>query len=190
LFFLRIFGAIFYPEIFRIKLKDVRRWSSSDLKPAASARRASMSAGVAPPFAGEDRVPANPRALSVCMDKLFDFVFTTSLPGMNERVKTPFRTPFQTLHYLQSLVSVVLGSETPACCPATEKFWEHLHRCAPAFPAPATAARARARVLALVPQQSPPHRGGFCRERGAAVQVHVPEATSHRQLWPLPRCAR
>ena len=148
-----------------------------------------MSAAVTPPFvtAGATAAP-DPRELSVRMDKLFDFVFTASLPGMNERVKTPFRTPFQTLHYLQSLVGVVLGSEEPACSPATEKCWEHLHRCTSAFPAPA--ARARASARARRPQQSPPPRGGLCRGRSATVPVHVPEATSHRQLWPLPRCAR
>jgi hypothetical protein len=123
-----------------------------------------MSAAVAPPFvtAGATAAP-NPRELSVRMDKLFDFVFTSSLPGMNERVKTPFRTPFQTLHYLQSLVGVVLGSEEPACSPATEKFWEHLHKCAPAFPAPAARARARECSRSASPAGSPASGGPLQR---------------------------
>ena len=90
-----------------------------------------MSGVIPAPFA-VPRSPARP-GLTARMDALFDLVFTESLPGINERVKASFRTPFRTLHYLQSLVSVVLGADErddadePACTPATQKFWTHVH---------------------------------------------------------------
>lgn len=65
--------------------------------------------------------------LSAAMDRLYLLVFSHSLPGVNEKVKSNFKTPFQMLHYLQSLVSVVLDSEKPT--DATAHFWKHLHRC-------------------------------------------------------------
>ena len=90
--------------------------------------------------------------LSTRMDELFNFVFTSNLPNINDRVKANFKTPFQTLHYLQSLVSVVLGEQAvdddderrelaeddvnqrfgpPSPSRATEQFWDHMHRCTP-----------------------------------------------------------
>jgi hypothetical protein len=66
--------------------------------------------------------------LWAAMDKLYELVFSQTQQAVNDKVKSNFKTPFQILHYLQSLVSVVLDSDKPTN--ATAHFWKHLHRCA------------------------------------------------------------
>jgi hypothetical protein len=68
-----------------------------------------------------------PATLAGSMDRLFDLVFSSTTTGMNEKVKANFKTPLQTLTYLQSLVGIVLDDEEPQ--PASIHFWKHLHRC-------------------------------------------------------------
>jgi hypothetical protein len=65
------------------------------------------------------------KCLAYQMDKLFELVFIHTMPDVNEKVKKNFKTPFQIMHYLQSLVSVVLDSQQPS--PAGAHFREHLH---------------------------------------------------------------
>lgn len=121
--------------------------------PLARAGAGTMSGAIPAPFkAAEPTV----QGLTARMDELFDLVFNKSLPGINERVKASFRTPFRTLHYLQSLVSVVLGADEPACAPGTEKFWKHLHRCAsPRCPRQRCARVRRARRASRQSQPAP-----------------------------------
>lgn len=61
-------------------------------------------------------------------DRLFELVFTQTLPGINSTVKASFKTPLQTLHYLEALVSVVLETDEPKPPDAKLDFWKHLHR--------------------------------------------------------------
>ncbi|MGB1606541.1 MAG: hypothetical protein ACPIOQ_78150, partial [Promethearchaeia archaeon] len=60
------------------------------------------------PAAAPDAGDAAGGCLQVCMERLFDLVFAHTLPGVNETVKASFKTPLETLQYLQSLVGVVL----------------------------------------------------------------------------------
>ena len=60
------------------------------------------------PTAAPDAGDAAGGCLQVCMERLFDLVFAHTLPGVNETVKASFKTPLETLQYLQSLVGVVL----------------------------------------------------------------------------------
>ena len=61
-------------------------------------------------------------------NRLFELVFTQTLPGINSTVKASFKTPLQTLHYLEALVSVVLETDEPKPPDAKLDFWKHLHR--------------------------------------------------------------
>jgi len=72
---------------------------------------------------------AAPESLAACMDKLFELVFTRTLPDINEQVKGNFKTPLQIIVFLQSLVDVVLNStELAQDDDANKHFWKHLHR--------------------------------------------------------------
>ena len=63
-------------------------------------------------------------------DELFALVFSPdTLPGVNSTVQASFKTPLQTLHYLEALVSAVLDSDKPKPPAAKLHFWKHLHRC-------------------------------------------------------------
>jgi hypothetical protein len=63
-------------------------------------------------------------------DELFALVFSPdTLPGVNSTVQASFKSPLQTLHYLEALVSAVLDSDKPKPPAAKLHFWKHLHRC-------------------------------------------------------------